>query len=221
MKVQLSLAHKTLDINWPDELIADAKLLDESHPYYLLTKTKAKTQVYLNKYRELLSDLPQGMRVQEFCGGIGLVGLAVWDVLNPVSWESIELDPGCIAAHCCPQIKTILGDIYDPTIKVTGELVTMDFPNNTLPKMWREPGRNELLHRIADAKPKFWEITDVAYYWIHLPNHWPHYERRFGVKPTKLNYHELFDRYMREEFGYKVFRHRTTNGAQLYLMTPV
>jgi len=220
MQFTLKLAHKDLVIDWPDDATADKKLLDESHPYYLLTKTKAKTQVYLNKYRELLSGLPQGMRVQEFCGGIGLVGLATWDVLNPSSWESIELDPSCLKAHCCPGMNLKLADIYDVT-DIHGELITMDFPNNTLPKMWREPKRNALLHRIADSKPKFWEITDVAYYWIHLPNHWPHYEGRFGVKPTKANYHELFDRYMREEFGYKVYRHRTTNGAQLYLMTPV
>ena len=218
MEITLNLAHTDLKINWEGD--PDAKLLDESHPYYLLTKTKAKTQVYLNKYRELLSDLPQGMRVQEFCGGIGLVALAVWDVLNPSSWDMIELDPSCIENHCDPRVTKHQGDIYEVT-DIYGDLITMDFPNNTLPKMWREPKRNALLHRIADSKPKFWEITDVAYYWIHLPNHWPHYIGRFGMKPTKQNYHELFDRYMRDEFGYKVFRHRTTNGAQLYLMTPV
>lgn len=220
MKITLKLAHRDLEITWPDDLVADAKLLDESHPYFLLTKTKAKTQVYLNKYRELLSDLPQGMRVQEFCGGIGLVALATWDVLNPKDWTAIELDKSCIAAHCCSTVKVVHGDIYEVQ-DIFGDLITMDFPNNTLPKMWREPQRNALLHRIADAKPKYWEITDVAYYWMHLPNHWPHYQKRFGVIPNKRNYAELFDRYMREEFGYKVFRHRTTNGAQLYLMTPV
>jgi hypothetical protein len=87
--------------------------------------------------------------------------------------------------------------------------------------MWRETERADLLRRIADLHPKYWYIADVGYYWIHLANHWPIYIERFGVKPTRENYHELFDRFMRQNYGYTVVKWTVGGGAQYFLMEAV
>ena len=87
--------------------------------------------------------------------------------------------------------------------------------------MWREKDRICLLRRIADTKPRYWEITDVGYYWIHLANHWPLYEKQFGEKPTRDNYHLLFDQFMRDNYGYRVVKWTVGGGAQYFLLEPV
>lgn len=79
----------------------------------------------------------------------------------------------------------------------------------------------KLLNDIATYGPKYWEITDVGYYWIHLANHWPIYEKQFGVKPTRENYHHLFDQFMRDHYGYTVVKWTVGGGAQYFLLEKI
>lgn len=227
----LTLKHRTIELDLTNAPAADPKLLDNGHPLRYVAKTKGATETYLNALAELYTGLPPGLEVLEFCGGIGLVAEATWDVFNPIMWKSVELDPACEPVWQSNRADFVLGSMYDPAWvyswadgeeKVWGRtLVMIDFPSNTLPKMWREPERADLLKRIAENKPRYWEITDVGYYWIHLANHWPIYEKQFGVKPTRENYHELFDRFMRETYGYKVIKWTVGGGAQYFLMEAV
>jgi len=222
MNIELKLKDSTLQIPLPEGVAPDPKLLDGGHPLYYLLKQPGATANYLNQVCDLLRDVPKKLEVLEFCGGIGLIPAALKPVIEWDTWETIELDPSCEKAYLLPEVKFMLGDMYDPKWDFTGiDLVFMDFPSNTLPKMWREPKRAKLLRRVADAKPRYWEITDVGYYWIHLANHWPIYEKWFGVKPTRENYHQLFDGYMRETYGYKVVNWTVGGGAQYFLMEAV
>lgn len=223
----LQLNHRTIELDLSNAPAADPKLLDNGHPLRYVLKTKNATEVYLNALADLYSELPPGLSVLEFCGGIGLVAEATWDKFNPHEWYSVELDPACEPVWQSKRAQFQLGSMYDsdwianwvPTWSDT--LIMIDFPSNTLPKMWREPERKTLLENIAEFRPRYWEITDVGYYWIHLANHWPIYQERFGVKPTRENYHELFDRYARETWGYKVIKWRVGGGAQYFLMEAV
>lgn len=223
----LQLKHRTIELDLSNAPAADPKLLDNGHPLRYVLKTKNATETYLNALADLYSELPPGLSVLEFCGGIGLVAEATWDKFEPQEWHSIELDPACEPVWQSKRAEFHLGSMYDVdflddwTDQWANTLVMIDFPSNTLPKMWREPQRKDLLRNIAELKPRFWEITDVGYYWIHLANHWPIYQERFGVKPTRENYHELFDRYARETWSYKVVKWRVGGGAQYFLMEAV
>lgn len=228
----LTLKHRKIELDLTNAPAADPKLLDNGHPLRYVAKTKGATETYLNALADLYTGLPDcELKVLEFCGGIGLVAEATWDKFFPLEWQSIELDPACEPVWQSKRAQFNLGSMYEPDWIVHWDanepgkwldtLVMIDFPSNTIPKMWREEERKQLLARIAEQKPRYWEITDVGYYWIHLANHWPLYEKRFGVKPTRDNYHELFDRFMREEYGYKVIKWTVGGGAQYFLMEAV
>lgn len=227
--IELKLNHKTLHIAVPEGVVADPKLLDGGHPLYYIVKTPNATVTYLNKVAELYKGIIDKefalSRVLEYCGGIGLIPMVLKEVINWREWATIELDPSCEKAYQCPGVNFILGSMYDPKNypieKDKLDLVFMDFPSNTLPKMWRDEPRAELLDAVCKAKPRYWHITDVGYYWIHLANHWPIYIERFGVKPTRENYHQLFDRFMRDNYGYTVIKWTVGGGAQYFLMESV
>lgn len=234
--IELKLNHMTLNIDLPDGVSADPKLLDGGHPLHYVLKMRKQTENYLNKVHELLADLPP-MDVLEFCAGIGLVCASNLQLKESFSadpaqrstfWCGVELDENCmsLADAISPDMQFHLGDMYDPEFTNLwqpnrDDLIILEYPTNTLPKMWREPKRKDMLERVFGLKPRYVYIADVGYYWIHLANHWPLYQARFGVKPTRENYHELFDRYARETWGYKVSKWTVGGGAQYFLLEVV
>lgn len=221
--VRLNLKHMDIAIDIPDGVVADPKLLDGGHPLYYAVKNKKQTEDYLNCVYDLLKDLPKGMSVLEYCGGIGLIARSLWLQLQPRSWEAVELDKSCeplFATFNPPGLVFYNEDMYTPRV-IDHDLVICEFSNNTIPKMWREHKRAALLNRIANARPKYWYIADVGYYWIHLANHWPIYQARFNTQVTRGNYHKLFDEFMREMYGYQLVKHTIGGGAGYYLFSPV
>lgn len=217
----LTIHGKEFSIHIPESAHAEGGAILGGHPLYYVAKQPNATANYLEKLSSLFEDVPKGLNVFEFCGGIGLVPMACWDVMEPTSWTSVDIDPSCAANYQEPRATPTVGSMYDCPIPSDIDVIVCDFPNNTLPKMWREQQRMDLLRRIADAKPRYWEITDVGYYWIHLANHWPLYEKQFGVKPTRYNYHQLFDQFMRDNYGYTVVKWTVGGGAQYFLLEPV
>lgn len=215
MEHDLKVNGKTYTLNLPDVSVDGER---GGHPLYYIFKQPNATANYLEQISSLMHNLPRNLNVFEFCGGVGIVPMVCWDILKPASWTAVDLDPDCIKHYQCQDATPVLGDMYTTDIATGTDMIVCDFPNNTLPKMWREPKRMELLKRIADFGPTYWEITDVGYYWIHLPNHWPLYGAKFGVQPTRENYHVLFDRFMRENYGYKVIKWAVGGGAQYFLM---
>ncbi len=221
MEQILTIRGKRFPISIPASSQAGDGAVLGGHPLYYVIKQPNATAHYLEKLSSLFVGIPPGQTVFEFCGGIGLVPMACWDVMSPASWISVDIDPSCAASYQEPRATAIVGDMYTTPIPEGTDVVICDFPNNTLPKMWREEQRAALLRRIAEFRPRYWEITDVGYYWIHLANHWPLYEKQFGERPTRENYHLLFDRYMRENFGYTVTKWTVGGGAQYFLMEAV
>jgi len=222
-EITLNLAHMDLLIELPEGVSADPKLLDGGHPLHYVLKMKGQTQTYLNCVHRLLCDLPKGLKVVELCAGIGLVARTNVNDLQPSDWLGIELDQSCMPLfkQIAPWARFCLGDMYDFQPDSDIGLMICEFSNNTLPKMWLGHKRAALLERIAMARPRYWYIADVGYYWIHLPNHWPIYEAKFGVKPTRENYADLFDRYVRENLGYKVVNWTVGGGAQYFMLESV
>lgn len=242
--MELKLNHMTLNIELPEGVSADPKLLDGGHPLHYVLKMKKQTETYLNRVHELLADLPP-VDVLEFCAGIGLVHASNPQLRYPIKeakfggfdgpavWSGIELDPNCeqLAKTIAPDMQFRLGDMYDKywtdlwdqrnLVGSRDTLVICEFPTNTLPKLWREPKRKDMMERITQQiKPRYLYIADVGYYWIHLANHWPIYQERFGMKPTRDNYHLMFDAYARQEWGYKVTKMTVGGGAQYFLLEP-
>lgn len=235
--VELNLNHTTLLIDVPEGVKADPKLLDGGHPLHYVLKMKKQTENYLNQVHELLADLPP-LDVLEFCAGIGLVHASNPQLRGPHNddrespfryWAGIELDANCepLAKTIAPAMDFHLGDMYDRIFtqnwnyKPSETLVICEFPTNTLPKLWREPKRKDMMERITrDIHPRYLYIADVGYYWIHLANHWPLYQARFGVIPTRENYADLFDRYAKETWGYNVTKTTVGGGAQYFLLEP-
>lgn len=244
--MELKLNHMTLSIDLPEGVAADPKLLDGGHPLHYVLKMKKQTETYLNRVHELLADLPP-CDVLEFCAGIGLVHASNRHLIAPTDltpkgtyWGGIELDANCepLAARIAPEMDFHLGDMYDPLWTETWtdlnsrllrekgginpSLVICEFPTNTLPKLWREPKRKDMMERITRGiRPRYLYIADVGYYWIHLANHWPIYQERFGEQVTRDNYHVLFDIYARETWDYKVTKMTVGGGAQYFLLEPV
>ena len=228
--MELKLDHMTLKLDLPPGVAADPKLLDGGHPLYYVAKRPKQTIEYLNRVHELLADVPPSF-VLEFCAGIGLVHRSnpqIWST-TPVTWSGVELDQNCeaLAKVIAPNMDFYLGDMYDRDFTDNwdahvNDLVICEFPTNTLPKLWREPERADLMKRITqDIRPRYLYIADVGYYWIHLANHWPLYHKRFGVTPTRENYHTLFSIYARDTWGYDVTKWTVGGGAQYFLLEPV
>lgn len=217
--VTLKLKYQDLTLTLPEGLAADPKLLDGGHPLYYCFKNPHQTENYLNCVTELLEELPQGLSVLELCGGIGLVARCVAPIIKPVHWHAVELDPACETIFLpTPGVEFILGDMYEPADYSSYGLVVCEFSDNTLPKMWRDKRKKQLLDHIVDGKPRFIYIADVGSYWCHLENHTKAYKEWFPDKPTPQNYHEYFAKYMKDVYGYTMIKHRRGGGASYFLM---
>jgi hypothetical protein len=220
MRIDLNLKHGKFVVEVPDDAVPDKALSNGGHPLNFVKLPATKT--YLDNIHDLLGDLPKGLKVVDMFAGIGLFPLILWDSLEPESWTSVELDQGCIDLFQERRASVVKGDVYKYDQFAGAGLVICDFGTNTILKIMRnEEGRHDFFSRIAKAKPRFWEITDVGWYWIHLANHHPHYITRFGEKPHRDRYHLYFDTYMRDEFGYRVVDFKTGGGCQNFLLEPV
>lgn len=219
MRIELNLNHGKYLIEVPDDAMPNKSLSNGGHPLNFVRLPATKT--YLDNIYQLLGGLPKGMKVIDLFSGIGLFPKILWDTLQPSSWTSVELDPVCVALAQEPRAKQAAGDVFKYTDFDGADLVIMDFGTNTILKVMRnEQGRHDLFKRVSEARPKYWEITDVGFYWIHLANHHPPYIERFGEKPNRARYHIYFDQFMREEYGYKLVAYRTGGGCQNFLLEP-
>ena len=243
-EVILKLKHRDLKIDLTrGGTKYDPALMNPSHPLYMVTKLKHSTESYLNAISDLFSVLPPGLEVLEFCGGMGLVAEASWDRFQPKSWNSVELDQGCVDAWVSPRAQVQLGDMYDPDwlthwTPEGPDLIHADWPTNTLRKFWADPTVSSWMDNVIAKRPRYLGITDIETGWIHLPNHWPHYKDLFaeiGIteealnatdtkQRTKLlreNYQRIFDLYVQRRWGYKVINRTTGGGGEYFLMEAV
>jgi hypothetical protein len=225
--IVLNLNHMSLNVELGDAA-ADPSLLSGGHPLYYITKTKRATEVYLNRAYELLSVLPKHMKVVELYAGVGLYPKMLWHALEPHSWTSIELDPSCEAVYQEPRAVFRLDSVFDVPqgVFANADLVIVDAPTNTLRKMREDKQIKPLMDRIFESGVKYVELTDVEYYWIHLQNHWPHYNADFELLGFKERpdtatlrefYSEIMHRHVFATYGYKMIRMTVGGGAQYFL----
>ena len=191
------------------------------HPMnFLINTSYDANHGYLNLIYRLLKDLPHGMDVTDLMGGIGMYPRILWDKIQPKSWTCIELDPDCEAYFQEPRAKFVLGNAYDD--REYGDLLILDVPTGTLRTMAENmDGRRNILNNVARSKPKYMLFSDFGHYWVHLPNHHPWYIATFGEKPTKENYMKMWDKWYRDNVGYKLLDWGFHGGSAHYLMAPV
>src|SRR5258706_487163 len=237
-EVTLNLTHKNILSDLTKAPPFDPKLIDPSHPFYMLVKQKGQMEAYLNKVVELLKGLPKGLDVFEFCGGMGIIAEAMWDLINPHSWTGIDLDQACIDVNICHRLdyNIVYGDMYEPDWFIhwvyppDNTLVYMDWPTMTLRKMWNEPKVSQFMEHLAGQdglRPQYIGITDIECGWIHLPNHCPHYMRLFDIyldideRPSttglRNGYTAIYEGYMRERFKYQLINRTVGGGGEYFL----
>jgi hypothetical protein len=224
--ISLNLKHMNLNVELGDK-VADPKLLNGGHPLHFVVKTKRSTEVYLDHVYDLLKDLPKGMNVVELFAGVGLFPKMLWDALEPKFWYAVELDPSCEEVYQEPRATFLLGSVFDPKMDFSkADLVIVDNPNNTLRKMREDKDLKPLFDRIFAGQPKYVEITDVEYWWIHLQNHWPHYKDDFALlgineRPDtatlRAKYEFFMEAHVRQTYGYNLVGTRVGGGAQYFL----
>jgi hypothetical protein len=190
------------------------------NPLNYLVHMPAMSEKYLNIIYDMAKKLPKGCDVTDLFGGVGLFPKVMWELLQPHSWECIDLDVDCREYFQEPRAKFTLGNAYDA--RPLGQIVFIDTPNGTLRTIADNmDGRLAMYRNIQREKPDHLIITDFGYYWIHLPNHHPWYEQHFGEKPTRERYHLYWDKWFSENIGYKIANHTHGAGSGYYHMIPV
>lgn len=190
------------------------------HPFGYILSHHAMAEGYVNLIYDMIKDLPKGMDVTDLMGGIGVFPKVFWNVLQPKSWISVEIDNECKQYFQEPRAQFFLGNAYN--YPIDGDLVFIDMPNGTLRTIAEDmDGRLLMWHHIRSARPRYVQVTDHGYYWVHLPNHAPWYQKTFGQKATKDNYHIFWDKWMRENIGYKVVNEKHGFHSQYFTMEPV
>jgi hypothetical protein len=215
MKITINIHGTKHDIVLPDGVTAPHL----SHPFNYVVKHQAMVEKYISIIYDMAKALPKHKDVTDLFGGIGLFPKTMWDLLQPKSWTCIEVDPQLEQCFQEPRAKFVVGNAYlNP--KLT-DIVFIDAFDGTLRTIaTNKDARLGLYYAIRDQRPEDVIVTDFGYYWVHLPNHHPWYELQFGVKPTKANYHELWDKWWQANIGYKLVRHEHGVGSGYYHMKP-
>ena len=190
------------------------------HPFGYILEHPDMAQGYVNIIYDMCRKLPKEQDVTDLMGGIGIYPTVLWDLLQPKSWTSVEIDPECRQYYQQPKAKFHCANAYD--YQDFGDIVFIDMPNGTLRTIADNmDGRRRMWNNIGIERPKHLIVTDHGYYWVHLPNHHPWYIEHFGEKPTKDNYARLWDQWMREYVGYTVTEERHGFSSQYFRMEPV
>jgi hypothetical protein len=191
------------------------------HPLHYVVSHPEIVHGYLNMIYDMIKDLPKGQEVIDLMGGIGIYPKVFWDLLEPKSWTSVEIDIECKHFFQEPRARFFWGNAYNYPLE-GADIVFMDMHNGTLRTISDDrDGRRQMWRNIANSRPKHVVVTDYGYYWVHLPNHHPWYEKTFGCKPTKENYATLWDRWMRDNIGYTVAKEAHGFQSQYFIMEPV
>lgn len=216
MKVPFKVGPTTYQL----ELPADLPPRKIEHPFGYILKYPAMAQGYVNIIYEMSKALPKGQDVTDLMGGIGVFPLVFWDLLQPKSWTSVEIDPECRQYYQQPKAKFHCANAYDYT--GLGDIVYIDMPNGTIRTIADNmDGRRRMWENIARERPKHVMVTDHGYYWVHLPNHHPWYVEHFGMKPTKANYAYFWGVWMRENIGYVIAEEQHGFNSQYFHMRPL
>jgi len=243
-QITMNLKHKDIVCDLTKAPPFDPKLMDPSHPFYMIVKIKKHTEAYLNAITDCFKILPKGLDVLEFCGGMGLVPESLWDLIEPNIWTAIEFDQACIDARVCHRLGYNLeyGDMYNAvwldhpfwkSMFREYNFVHMDWPTNTLRKFWADKKVSDFMDRLFAHQPRFVGITDIECGWIHLQNHWPHYAELFrqaglanpweGPKEGRKEalregYTTIFGEYVKDRWGYKVINRTCGGGGEYFLL---
>lgn len=227
MKVRLDLKAGPMDIAIPEASEFGDKggrNWPVNHPFGYLHRPseKRQTEVYLNNIYDMAKSLPKGQDVVELFGGIGIFPRMLWPLLEPKSWTSVDLDPTLEPHFQEPRGNFVVGNAHTYKIPSTTGIVYMDVPTGTLQTIGRNmDGRQPMYLQLKDSGIPHVMLTDCGYYWCHLANHHPWYLATFGVKPTKDNYHTLYDKWMQDNIGYRMIDERHGGGCQLFHFVPL
>jgi len=215
MKVPFKVGPTTYQLELPTNL-PPRKI---EHPFGYILSHHTMAEGYVNLIYDMIQGLPKHRDVTDLMGGIGIFPLVFWDLLQPKSWTSVEIDPECRQYFQQPKATFHCANAYDYT--GLGDIVFIDMPNGTLRTIAENmDGRRRMWENIKKERPRYVVVTDHGYYWIHLPNHHPWYIEHFGEKPVKEHYSYYWSVWMKENMGYRVTKECHGHSSQYFLMEP-
>ncbi len=171
---------------------------------------------YVEIFAELAAGLPKGLSVTDLFGGTGRLAKRLWPVLEPKAWFSIEIDPECIDRWEEPRAVVANGDAFE--VEEFQDLVVIDPHKATLNAIAKDAKWKKLLSNIMTSKAKYILMQEYGAYWCHLPNQRVLYTKLFGKEVDRYNYREVFGRYMKGTYGFRVKESRIGLGSSYYLM---
>lgn len=183
------------------------------HPFNYGGKPVAK---YVEIFVDMARRLPKGLGVTDLFGGVGTLATALWPVLEPSRWRSIEIDPQCVKQYGEPRATVVQGDAFE--VSDFDELVLIDPHKGTLNAIIKGDDWRTLLHNICVSPAKYILMQEYGAYWCHLPNQKTLYTELFGGPVDRQNYRDKFTQYMENAYNFKVVDHRIGLGSCYYLM---
>lgn len=167
----------------------------------------------------LIKDIPIGLSVAEYFGGIGLQSVIIRNIIRPMVHYILDLDKDCFG-----QLTMAFGDEpgvavmqLDATVSMTtirADIAILDFPSMTAKHYedWMIPLRTLFLGR-----PKFVEITDVGNRYLHL--HKKLYSEILDSPIDGIDsYITTLSKFFRKNFDYSVVKAAYKSGTSYMLL---
>ena len=185
------------------------------HPFNYGNKPVAR---YIEIFADLAQHLPKGLSVTDLFGGVGTLAQALWPILEPRSWTSVELDPACVHLYKESRANVVQGDAFKWTKFHQGGVVIIDPHQGTLNAMAKSREWKGLLTAIKDSRARYILMQEYGAYWCHLPNQIKLYTELCGTRVDKKNYRDCFSDYMYKTYGFVVLMDEIGLGSCYYLM---
>lgn len=155
----------------------------------------------------LMNKLPQGVKVVEPFGGVGVFATVAQGVLQPNTHLIYDIDPGCVAQlDFAFKGKAIVHneDAHNVIGKDDGDIYILDFPFMTIKRLSEGEWVPELERLFNNIKPKAVIWMDGASRYLHF--HKERYAKVFGVPyiNTMEDYTNAMSDWLEDRFGYQI-----------------
>lgn len=178
---------------WPLELQPGTG----GHYQYLSTASSKNASCFAH----LVKDLPQGLSVVEYFGGVGQFSTVIQQLLSPSRHHAFDLDLDCVRQlQTIPGILAAQGDAKETMGTIPSDLVVLDFAYATIKHHDDWPWGKTLIEH-----PRYVVWSDTAARRIGL--HRALYSKIFGT-PILGNedYYRAYSWYLWTRYGYRVTR---------------
>ncbi|CAB4162900.1 AdoMet_MTases domain containing protein [uncultured Caudovirales phage] len=174
------------------------------------SKLRAQTGKNIQCVMWCLQGTPQGLRLEEPFGGVGVFSVALNNILKPSHHKIIELDEECYlqlkhALKKYDNVEIIHGDSHEHMAVKPMDICVADFPYFGVTR-YKDGSWKEELKRTLDFNPKKVLITDGCRFMFHM--HWKRYKNKYddNVNENPTSYVYMMSNILYNDFGYSVTR---------------